>query len=111
MIELIPRAHLFGNPLRTAYRISRDGTRLAWLAPVEGVLNLRVGPAGDPASGAPVTADRHRGIRDYEWAYDGRHLLYLQDTDGDENHRPAGLRGRPRALAGPPSPTGSGCRC
>ncbi|MCJ2076480.1 S9 family peptidase [Methylobacterium sp. E-016] len=86
MIELIPRAHLFGNPLRTAYRISRDGTRLAWLAPVEGVLNLWVGPAGDPASGAPVTADRHRGIRDYEWAYDGRHLLYLQDTDGDENH-------------------------
>ena len=86
MIDLIRRAHLFGNPVRTVYRISRDGTRLAWLAPVAGVLNLWVGPAGDPASGAPVTADRHRGIHHYEWAYDGRHLLYLQDTDGDENH-------------------------
>ena len=34
-----------------------------------------------------VTEDTDRGIRDFAWARDGRHLLYLQDTGGDENWR------------------------
>jgi dipeptidyl aminopeptidase/acylaminoacyl peptidase len=34
-----------------------------------------------------VTNDTDRGIRQFDWAYDGRHLLYLQDTGGDENWR------------------------
>lgn len=35
----------------------------------------------------PVTRDRDRGIRAYLWAEDGRHLLYVQDEDGNENWR------------------------
>ena len=42
MVELIPRDVLFGNPERESPRVSPDGTRLAWLAPVEGVLNVWV---------------------------------------------------------------------
>jgi dipeptidyl aminopeptidase/acylaminoacyl peptidase len=34
-----------------------------------------------------VTDDTDRGIRSYTWARDGRHLLYAQDTGGDENWR------------------------
>ena len=34
-----------------------------------------------------VTDDTDRGIRAYTWARDGRHLLYVQDTGGDENWR------------------------
>ena len=34
-----------------------------------------------------VTDDTDRGIRDCTWAHDGRHLLYVQDTGGDENWR------------------------
>ena len=34
-----------------------------------------------------VTDDTDRGIRMFAWAHDGRHLLYLQDTGGDENWR------------------------
>ena len=34
-----------------------------------------------------VTDDTDRGIRVFAWARDGRHLLYLQDTGGDENWR------------------------
>ena len=34
-----------------------------------------------------VTDDTDRGIRMFAWARDGRHLLYLQDTGGDENWR------------------------
>jgi dipeptidyl aminopeptidase/acylaminoacyl peptidase len=84
---LIPRQVLFGNPDKAGPKISPDGTRLAFLAPVDGVLNVWVGPADDPGAAQPVTHDKHRGIRIYFWAYTSRHVLYLQDKDGDENWR------------------------
>jgi len=34
-----------------------------------------------------VTDDTDRGIRMFTWAHDGRHVLYLRDTGGDENWR------------------------
>jgi dipeptidyl aminopeptidase/acylaminoacyl peptidase len=81
---LIPREVLFGNPERASPGISPDGTRIAWLAPVDGVLNVWVGQIGaDDAK--PVTDDTDRGIRDYRWAHDDRHLLYVQDRGGDED--------------------------
>ncbi|XYD10907.1 S9 family peptidase [Methylobacterium sp. NMS12] len=85
MPDLIPRAHLFGAPVRASFRISPDGAQLSWLAPDAGVLNLWVGPVDEPERGRFVTADRGRGIQFYTWAQDGRHLLYLQDAGGDEN--------------------------
>jgi dipeptidyl aminopeptidase/acylaminoacyl peptidase len=92
VIELIPRQVLFGNPERISPRISPDGTRLAWIAPHEGVLNVWVAPAGaeagvDWAAARVVTSDADRGIRAFAWAHDARHLLYLQDEGGDENWR------------------------
>jgi len=41
---LIPRKLLFGNPERAAVTVSPDGSKLAFLAPVEGVLNVWVAP-------------------------------------------------------------------
>jgi dipeptidyl aminopeptidase/acylaminoacyl peptidase len=94
MVDLIPREVLFGNPERISPHISPDGTRLAWIAPHEGVLNVwvaRIGTAGasgvDWDAATVVTDDADRGIRVFAWARDGRHLLYLQDTGGDENWR------------------------
>jgi len=90
---LVPRQVLFGNPERTSPRISPDGRRLAWIAPDEGVLNVWVGaidPEGGEDAGSTaraVTQDRDRGIRSFFWAHDNRHLLYVQDTGGDENWR------------------------
>ncbi|MGF1471015.1 MAG: S9 family peptidase [Rubrobacteraceae bacterium] len=83
---LIPRELLFGNPERAQPRLSPDGERLAYLAPKAGVLNIWVGPVGGEGF-EPVTDDRRRGIRMYFWAEDNRHLVYLQDQDGDENWR------------------------
>ncbi len=84
---LIPRARLFGNPNRLAGTISPDGSRLAWVAPLDGVLNIWTVLLHQPADARPLTRDTKRGVRDYYWAYDGRHLLFLQDRDGDENWR------------------------
>jgi dipeptidyl aminopeptidase/acylaminoacyl peptidase len=89
-VPLIPRNVLFGNPERTQPRLSPDGERLAYLAPVDGVLNVWVGPVSPRAARdgfEPVTRDADRGIRLYFWAEDGRHLIYLQDRGGDENWR------------------------
>lgn len=84
---LIPRQVLFGNPDKASVTLSPDGAQLAFLAPVDGVLNVWVGPVGDVAAAKPVTHDKHRGVRIYFWAYTSRHILYVQDKDGDENWR------------------------
>ncbi len=92
MPELIPLTVLFGNPQRVMPRISPDGSQLAWLAPHEGVLNVWLAPISadhgvDWTAARVVTDDTDRGIRQFGWAHDGRHLLYLQDAGGDENWR------------------------
>jgi dipeptidyl aminopeptidase/acylaminoacyl peptidase len=86
-IPLIPRRVLFGNPDRASVQISPDGAHLAWLAPLDGVLNVWVAPRDDPDGARPVTSDTGRGIRIYRWAYTNDHILYLQDRNGDENWR------------------------
>ncbi len=81
---MIPREILFGNPEKASPKISPDGTKLAWLAPHNGVLNVwlrTIGMTDDQV----VTSDKKRGIRFFLWQYDGEHVLYVQDKDGDEN--------------------------
>lgn len=82
---LIPRKVLFGNPDRAGVSISPDGSKISFLASVDGVLNVWVGPVDDPNAARPVTHDKKRGIHYYFWAHTNHHLLYLQDRDGDED--------------------------
>lgn len=85
-VPLIPRNVLFGNPEKATPLISPDGKRMAYLAPVNDVLNVWVGTVGEDDY-KPVTHDTDRGIRVHFWAHDGKHLMYLQDIGGDENWR------------------------
>jgi dipeptidyl aminopeptidase/acylaminoacyl peptidase len=85
LAPLISRDLFFGNPERTSPNLSPDGTHLAWLAPnTNNVLQVWVKTVGKDDDKI-VTADKKRGIRQYFWAKDNRTLLYLQDSDGDEN--------------------------
>ncbi|MCL5996912.1 MAG: prolyl oligopeptidase family serine peptidase [Chloroflexi bacterium] len=86
-VSLIPRAILFGNPDKTSVQISPDGRHIAYLASLDGVLNIWIAPCEDLGAAWPVTHDTGRGIHLYRWAYTNRHLLYLQDKDGDDNGR------------------------
>ena len=83
--KLIPRDVLFGNPERAMARLSPDGKYLSFLAPVDGVLNVWVGPADDMKQAKPVTKEKVRPVPGYNWAYDSKHILYSQDTNGNEN--------------------------
>src|SRR5215471_3919441 len=81
---LIPRSVIFGNPDKQMPLLSPDGTRLAYLAPEKGVLNVFVRTLGKQDD-SPLTHEAHRPIFFYRWAEDSAHILYLQDSDGDEN--------------------------
>ncbi len=83
---MIPRSVLFGNPERSDPTLSPDGTQLAYLAPVNGVLNVWIRTLGQ-SDDRPVTDDTGRGIHIFAWQYDSKHILYAQDAAGDENWR------------------------
>ncbi len=83
--DLIDRELLFGNPERMQLRISPDGRHLSYIAPLEGVLNVWAAPVDDLDSARPLTRDTGRGIFRHFWAPDAKHVLFLQDTGGDEN--------------------------
>jgi len=88
---VISREILFGNPERTSPKLSPDGKRFAWIAPDDNnVLQVWVKTVGKE-DGKKVTADKKRGIRQYMWAQDDRTLLYMQDSDGDENFHVYGV--------------------
>jgi dipeptidyl aminopeptidase/acylaminoacyl peptidase len=82
---LIERSKLFGNPSRSAARLSPDGKWLSWLAPRDGVMNIWVAPTADPAKARPLTAEKIRPIRSYFWAPDSSMILFVNDKGGDEN--------------------------
>ena len=86
-VPLIPRAVLYGNPYRSTPELSPDGTRIGYLAPTDGVLNVWVGPLDGSGPALPVTADRGAGIPAFGFCHDDRTLIYLQDSEGDENWR------------------------
>lgn len=83
--ELIPRKVLFGNPERASVKLSHDGARISYLAPVDGVMNVWVAPVDAIEEARPVTEDKGRGIRTYFWTYNPSYIMYLQDREGDEN--------------------------
>lgn len=87
---VIPRDVLFGNPEKMSPQLSPDGKRLAYIAPHEGVLNVWLRTVGENDDRL-VTRDHDRGVRNYFWAWDNQHLLYLQDKGGNENWRIYGV--------------------
>ncbi len=82
---LIDRKIFFGNPDKASVKLSPDGKQISFIAAVDGVMNVFVGPSDKPEAAKPVTKDTKRGIRQYFWAYTNQHLLYMQDEGGNED--------------------------
>ena len=86
MPDLIALEEFFADPEFAVPTISPDGTRLAYLAPAHGRRNVWLRGIDETHDDAVcVTHDTRRGITTYYWAEDPRWLLYLQDTDGNED--------------------------
>ena len=88
---LIAVEDFFGLPARSGAVLSPDGSKIAHLAPWQGRLNVFVRDldsewSADDADGVRrVTSDADRNVDSFFWSVDGRYLLFLQDTGGDEN--------------------------
>ncbi|MEU5845834.1 S9 family peptidase [Saccharopolyspora shandongensis] len=84
--KLIDVEEFFADPEFAVPSISPDGTRIAYLAPKYGRRNVWVRGIDEGHEDAVcVTHDARRGITTYLWTDDPRWLLYLQDTDGNED--------------------------
>jgi dipeptidyl aminopeptidase/acylaminoacyl peptidase len=83
---LLDREVFFGDPAFNAAQISPDGRFITFRRAHRDVMNVWVKGVDEPFEAArPLTADR-RPVPGYFWSRDGRHVLYVQDRDGDENY-------------------------
>ncbi len=88
---LIPRAALFGNPVKAGAQLSPNGKWLSWMAPVNGVMNVWVAPADKPDQAKPITDSKDRPIPGHFWSGNGEQVLFVRDNAGDENFRLYGV--------------------
>jgi len=84
--SIIPRKLLLGNPSRLAPKLSPDGGRLAWLAPVGGVMNVWIAEVDAIGGAQPATRLSGRPVAWHGWSADGRYVLFMNDENGDENY-------------------------
>jgi dipeptidyl aminopeptidase/acylaminoacyl peptidase len=83
---LIDREIIFGNPEIAFPQLSRDGQYLAFLKPWKDTRNIYVKGVNEPFSAARLlTTEAKRPIPFYFWTRDSKYVLYIKDTDGDEN--------------------------
>ena len=86
--SLLPRRLIFRDPERSIVRISPDGMRIAFRAPLDGVLNLWVAPIDRISDAHPVTVVTDRNIGAWiVWMRDNRHVVFFREAAGDENWR------------------------
>ena len=82
----IPLDVLMANSGRSQYRISRAGDRIAWLevnGPSQAIVTRGIG-GGEPRRLVDLAAGR---LWPWQFAPDGRSLLYVTDKQGDERWR------------------------
>lgn len=83
--ELLSRESFFGGSNKNSYSISPDGKYISYIAPTKkGALGLWVCTPGKSDDRLLSGEEDNIGLV-YYWAYDNKHILYLADTDGDEN--------------------------
>src|SRR5215470_3578574 len=83
---LIPRRLLFADPGRSVVHISPDGQRVAYLAPLDGVLNLWVASLDNVGNARALTQVTDRGLGPWlQWLHNNRHVVFFRERGGDEN--------------------------
>jgi len=83
-VELIEREVLFGHAKITNPRLSSDGQHIAYLAPVDGRMNLWIRTVGQEDD-RPLTQFTDLDLNEYLWSYTSDHLLFFSFSSGNDN--------------------------
>lgn len=81
--KIIPLSDFFRNPEKSSFRLSPDGTKIAFMQPWKTRMNIFVQSVGSTQT-TQVTFATERNIQGFFWKNDNK-LVYLQDKGGDEN--------------------------
>ncbi len=84
---LIDREILFGDPEISGAQLSPDGKYISFIKPWNKTRNIWVKRTEEPFNAARlVTNETKRPVPAYFWSRDGKYILYVQDSGGDENY-------------------------
>ena len=84
-----PLEDFFKNPVKSSFKLSPDGERLAFLAPYDQRMNIYVRSINDTSS-ERLTELTDRDVAGYFWANDQK-IVFLKDDGGDENFKLYGV--------------------
>ena len=82
---LLDRDLFFGNPQIAGGQLSPDGRFISFMKPYQGIMNVWVKEFAEPFDKARPLTDSKRPLYGYTWTDDGKYILYVKDSDGDEN--------------------------
>ncbi|MDG2381430.1 MAG: S9 family peptidase [Pirellulaceae bacterium] len=82
---LLDRDLFFGNPQISGGQLSPDGRFISFMKPYQGIMNVWVKEFAEPFDKARPLTDSKRPLYGYTWTEDGKYILYVKDSDGDEN--------------------------
>ena len=82
---LLDRELFFGNPQLSAGQLSPDGKFISFMKPYRGIMNVWVKEFSEPFDQARPLTDSKRPLYGYSWTEDGKYILFVKDSGGDEN--------------------------
>lgn len=82
---LLDRELFFGNPQIAGGQLSPDGKYISFMKPYQGIMNVWVKELAAPFDKARPLTDSKRPLYGYTWTEDGKYILFVKDSDGDEN--------------------------
>lgn len=82
---LLDRELFFGNPQIAGGKLSPDGKFISFMKPYQGIMNVWVKEFAEPFDAARPLTDSKRPLYGYTWTEDGKYILFVKDSGGDEN--------------------------
>ena len=82
---LLDRELFFGNPQIAGGQLSPDGKFISFMKPYQGIMNVWVKEFSEPFENARPLTDSKRPLYGYSWTEDGKYILFVKDSDGDED--------------------------
>ncbi|PHQ36849.1 S9 family peptidase [Rhodopirellula bahusiensis] len=82
---LLDRELFFGNPQIAGGQLSPDGKFISFMKPYQGIMNVWVKEFAEPFDAARPLTDSERPLHGYTWTEDGKFILFVKDSGGDEN--------------------------